>query len=205
MNLKTLDEIALETSTDRSSRGHDFCRSYDALLTPLRHLPVKILEMGILGGDGLLMWSRYFTHPDARIIGIDIETHRCQKIADPRVGICQDSSADPAFWNRCDDRSFDWISDDGSHFLSHQKEAFKYGWSKVKPGGYWCIDDLHTYASPQHCDIPDENVMDWLLCMTVQMQGRGADASGKIEATDKWCSISTIQYRKGMAVIRKAG
>jgi hypothetical protein len=205
MTLETLDQIGCETNTDKSSRAlHDYLRTYDELLSPIRHEPVKLLEMGVLGGDSLLMWSRYFTHPETRIIGIDIETHRCQKIDDPRVGVCQDSQADPGFWNRCDDRRFDLIVDDGSHFLSHQKEAFRLGWCKVKPGGLWVVEDLHVYASPQHCDIEGENVMQWLTDIATQMQGKGADAAGRVEATDRWCSISQITFRKGMAILRKA-
>lgn len=202
--IMTLDEICLTTNSDKGSKFHDYCRTYDELFSPLRNQSIRLLEMGVLGGDSLLMWSRYFTHPDTRIIGIDIETHRCQKIEDSRVGVSMDSQADEGFWKRCDDRSFDICISDAGHFLSQEKEAFRLGWQKVKPGGFWCVEDCHVYVSPQHCDIPGQNVMQWLTGIAIDMQGQGADASGRVEATDKYVSIDTISFRKGLCVLRRA-
>lgn len=201
--MMTLDEICLTTNSDKGSRFHDYCRTYDELFSPFRHEPIRLLEMGVLGGDSLVMWSKYFDHPNTRIIGIDIETHRCQPITDERVDLSEDSQTSEAFWARCDDRSFDIILDDAGHFASHIYEAFRMGWQKLKPGGLYCIEDLHTWASPQHCDA-EKNVMEWISGICLKMQGRGADAAGRVEATDLWVDLDTATVRKGLAIFRKA-
>jgi len=201
--MTSLDQIALTTNTDKGPKAHDYCRTYEELFSWHRHRAIRLLEMGVLGGDSLVMWSKYFDHPDTRIIGIDIETHRCQKIDDPRVGVSEDSQADEGFWKRCDDLSFDICIDDGGHFASQQIAAFKFGWPKVRPGGYWIIEDLHTFASPQHCDA-QLNLMQWLTSICIEMQGQGADGSGRVEATDTWVTVDTIMFRKGLCIIRKA-
>lgn len=199
----TLDEIALTTSTDKSSRFHDYCRTYDELFSPLRELPVRLLEMGVLGGDSLVMWSEYFSHPDTRIIGIDIETHRCQPIEGSRVSVIPCSQTDPSFWQACKNGGWDICIDDGGHFSSQQQVSFLLGWKTVNRGGLYCIEDLHTYASEQHSDTP-ENVMQWLTRIATEMQGRGAEASGKVDALDTWNDIDVITFRKGLCIIRKA-
>lgn len=199
----TLNDICLTTNSDKSSNFHDYCRTYDELFAPLRDRPICLLEMGILGGDSLLMWSRYFSNPQSSIIGIDIETHRCQPIPDERVKVIQASQTDFAFWSQCADGQFDCILDDGGHFFTQQIAAFAMGWSKIKPGGYWIIEDCHTYASPQHSD-GSENLMHWLCRIATEMQGKGADASGRVEPTDQWHEVDTITFRKGLCIIRKA-
>lgn len=197
--IQTLDEIGLTTATDKSSRFHDYLRTYDELLAPLRDRPVRLLEMGVLGGDSLVAWSRYFTHPQAEIFGMDIEIHRCQKIDDQRVIAISGSQTDAsATWGR----QFDFIIDDAGHFASQQITAFSIYWERwLKPGGLYIIEDLHTHASPAHCD--GYNIMVFLTSICQSMQGRGPEASGKVEPSDKWASIETITFRKGMCILRK--
>ena len=69
-------------------------------------------------------------------------------------------------------------------------DAFRMGFPHVKRGGYYCIEDLHSFASPQHCDAP-ENVMQWLTRIATEMQARGADASARVLPSDVWHDIDT--------------
>lgn len=199
----TLDELACQTSTDRSSIGwHDYMRTYAVYFEPFREKPFKLLEMGILGGDGLLTWSRYFTHPKTVIAGIDIETHRCQKINDPRVQVLKGSSCDPKFLETLP-HPFDAIIDDASHFASQQIASFLSLWPRLKVGGLYFIEDLHTYASPQHSDGP-VNIMQFLASICEQMQAKGPDGRARREIGDQWPDIETVTFRKGMVIIKKA-
>ncbi len=198
----TLDELACQTSTDRSSIGwHDYMRTYAEFLDPLRSRPVKLLEMGILGGDGLLTWSCYFDNAQAEIVGIDIETHRCQAINDKRVKVLKGSSCDPKFLDTLP-HPFDIIIDDASHFSSQQVAGFLGLWPRLKAGGLYFIEDLHTYASPQHCDGP-VNIMEFLASICVQMQAKGPDGKARPEIGEQWGDIDTVTFRKGLAAIRK--
>lgn len=182
---------------------HDYMRTYEQWLSPWKDKPIRLLEMGILGGDGLLVWSRYFTNPKAVIVGIDIETHRCQKIDDPRVTVLQGSACDPKFIETLA-HPFDAILDDASHFSSQQIAAFLSLWPRLKAGGIYVIEDLHTTNSPQHCD-GSVKIMQFLASICEQMQSKdGADGRARREIGDQWSDIETVTFRKGMAIIKKA-
>lgn len=199
--VRSLDQIGLMTETDRASSFHDYCRTYGELFVQLRYTRVRLLEMGVLGGGGLEMWSRYFTHPETRIVGLDIEPWRCRKIDDSRVRVVAGSQTDEQIkW----EEPFDLIFDDAGHFASAQIIAFNYYFPNwLNPGGLYFIEDLHSYAAPELSNGP-ENIMQYLTRIATEMQGRGAKASGKVEPGDVWASIDTITFRKGLAIIRKA-
>lgn len=199
----TLHEIGIRHGTDQAGQ-HDYCRTLDEFLSPKRHEPVVVMEQGVLGGAGIRMWADYFQHPDTRIIGVDPHTWDRASIEAPRVEIVTGSQTDPILMRQLFDKygPFDFACDDGSHFASAQQEAFRIGWPFVKPGGFWVIQDLHSYAAPELCDAK-ENVAQWLCRIATEMQGRGAKASGKVEPTDRWASIDLMIFRKGMAVLRK--
>ena len=63
--MKSLDEIAIACQTDRASvftrtyaKPHGYARHYDHLFGHLRHEPVKLLEIGAAGGEGIQMWDQ---------------------------------------------------------------------------------------------------------------------------------------------------
>lgn len=197
----TLDEIALTTKTDRSSRFHDYMRTYEELFWDWQYKPVRLLEMGILGGDGLSVWDQFFGHPEAEIIGIDIDKHPLPELGS-RVRVLYGSQADKAFLNNIQG-PFDIIIDDAGHFVSQQIAAFFALWDRLNDGGLYIIEDLHTYASPAHQDGP-LNIMKFLTDIAFEMQARGDTAHGKVDSTDKWVSIDTVTFRKGMAILRRA-
>ena len=190
----------MTTGTDKASSFHDYLRTYDEFFSPLRHEPIRLLEMGVLGGHSLVAWSKYFDHPDARIDGIDTEIRRCQPIQDTRVRVLLgDQTNVNAVWPG----PFDIIIDDAGHFASQQIAAFGIYWGKwLKPGGLYVIEDLHTYASPAHCD-GGKNIIRFLNDICIEIHGKGDRAVGKVDPNDKWASIETITFRKGMAVFRK--
>lgn len=196
--LLSLEEIGKTTNTDKAFSFHDYLRTYGELFEPMRHAPIRLLEMGVLGGDSLITWSKYFDHPDASITGIDIEIGRCQPIEDKRVRAITGSQTQDIAW----EAPFDIIIDDAGHFASQQIAAFCIYWPKwLKPGGLYIIEDLHTHASPAHCD--GKNVMTFLNGICTEIHGRGDRASGKVEFSDKWASIETITFRKGMCIMEK--
>lgn len=198
--METLDQIGLTTRTDKASFFHDYLRTYEEFFSPLRHAPVRLLEMGVLGGASLVTWAKYFDHPEARIDGMDTDTLRCQRIQDRRVRVIQGSQTDASVvWPE----PFDIIIDDAGHFASQQIAAFGIYWEKwLKPGGLYVIEDLHTYASPMHCD-GGKNIIRFLNEICIELHGKGDTAVGKVTPNDKWASIETLTFRKGMAVFRK--
>ena len=53
----SLDEIGIETGTDKSSMHHGYLDFYEMFFETLRDKPVRILEIGVLGGASVMMWE----------------------------------------------------------------------------------------------------------------------------------------------------
>ena len=62
--VRSLEEIALHTGTDKNATGHNYASIYAELFAPYRHAPARVLEIGVWEGASLRMWSEYFTRPD---------------------------------------------------------------------------------------------------------------------------------------------
>lgn len=195
----TLDEIALTTATDRSSRFHDYMAYYDQLFTPLRDKPVRLLEIGILGGDGLSCWSQYFTHPMTTIVGCDLHDRNFQT-EDRRVSTIYGDAGDPNF---LESLGGPWTVaiDDGSHHWSHQIGAFCSLWEQITPGGMLIVEDVHTVHSLVHKDMPLD-VIDYFAKIAHDMQDpRGADGCAAWNTSA--VRPESIEVRSGLIIVRK--
>lgn len=202
----TLDEIACSEGTDRASNGlHDYMRTYDELFSPIREKPVTLLEIGVLGGAGLRTWARYFAHTLSTIYGMDPHPEFVDKpFTDSRIRLFNCSQADLVMVTELvGDTRFDIIIDDGGHFSSAQQKCFWHLWRNVNPGGFYCIEDLHSYAAPELCDCRT-NIMEFLTAFAEDMQGQGAKAVGRVLPSDDWPDLDWILFRKGLAILRKA-
>lgn len=199
--MKTLDEMALETSTDRSSNYHFYTPTYEEFFAPLRDKPVVLLEQGILAGDGLKMWDKFFTHPQARIYGLDIEN----KFTPPegRIRVFHGSQSDTAFLSIVVGQTgpLDIVIDDAGHFGDQQVIAFQTLWPFVKPGGFYTCEDLHTSWHPQHSY--SGNIMNFFTGVASDMQDHGETWHGKPLESDPWYSVDWILFRKGMTILKK--
>lgn len=202
----TLDEIACSEGTDRASTGlHDYMRTYDELFGSIRERSVSLLEIGVLGGAGLRTWARYFDNPLTTICGMDPHPEFVEKpFTDDRVHLFNCSQADSEKVLKIFGAlRFNIIIDDAGHFASAQMKCFYTLWKNVVPGGFYCIEDLHSYAAPELCDGKC-NIMQFLTTIATDMQGKGAKAVGRVESSDDWRDVDWIMFRKGLAVLRKA-
>jgi hypothetical protein len=198
--LPSLDELALETSTDRSSRYHHYTNTYDELFRRLRKKPVTLLEQGVLSGDGLKMWDKYFTSPDTRIYGLDFESHFQ---GEGRVKTFLGNQRDAAFLQRVVEETgaLDICIDDAGHFYCDQVPAFEFLWPFVKPGGFYTCEDIHTSWHPQHSE--GGRIIDFFTGIAADMQDHGETWHGKPLVSDKWYSVEWIMFRKGLAILKK--
>lgn len=172
--MKTLDEIALETGTDKNSLGHGYTHVYDLLFEPWRDCIITLVEIGVWEGASLRMWREYFTNPDARIIGVDNDMSR----APAEILGCELLTANAvtealkvAEWAGV----ADIVVDDGSHIAADQAITFAMLWPRMRPGGLYCIEDLHTYwwdANPDGAD-------GWLIELIRDVWGRGDTRTDK--------------------------
>lgn len=140
--------------TDRGGwRGYD--RVYTKFLVELKNDPIKLLEIGIEHGYGLLAWNRFFAN--GTVVGVDnvIDPARSssfEKITSDfpsyvKVEKIIFDSTNPFSWKMFSENSFDVIIDDGGHHPDTQIDTFKNAWNYLKPGGLYFIEDIsHRYS-----------------------------------------------------------
>lgn len=154
--MKTLDEIAIENGTDQATVftriaggvAHGYTPHFERFFEPLRFEPLKVLEIGVGGGESVRTWLEYF--PKARVFGIDIiqgtnPWNTSTYAADPRYTFQQGDQADPAFWEnfaRIFGGAWDIIIDDGGHERYQIEATFRAMWRHINYGGLYCIEDL---------------------------------------------------------------
>lgn len=143
----TLDQIALEFNTDKSSAYHDYCRIYERHFEPLRNEEICMLELGyggnedpLSGGESAKMWKEYFS--DAAIYVLDIN----DKLNVPDgINFIHASQTEPGIlehWFLYN--SLDIVIDDASHLSSLTIKSFEILFPLLKSGGYYAIEDLHS-------------------------------------------------------------
>ena len=141
-----ITRLAQIYGTDKWKTG--FAALYGRRLAQSRRRIRTVLEIGIggaekpnAGGGSLRMWKRYLPH--AQIYGIDI--HK-KNINEPRITIFQGSQSDREFLEQVAARigPVDLLIDDGSHIGDHIHVSFDTLFPKVRPGGLYVIEDLHT-------------------------------------------------------------
>jgi hypothetical protein len=138
-----LDDLGIQFGTDKSSAGHDYLRFYEPYLAPLRDQPVRLLEIGILGGASLAVWEAYFAN--GTIIGADID-RRTLRFARPRVliEIIDQSNIEHLTQLAIRHGPFDVIVEDGSHMWEHQITSLRTLFPFLKNGGFYVVEDLQT-------------------------------------------------------------
>lgn len=136
------------TTIPKGHKWSQYFAIYRKLFDHRRKDPIRLLEIGIFHGSGLLLWRKYFDHPDTRIVGIDI-TPDCARFSDPNRGIEVriGSQADRAFLDGVvrEFGPFDIIIDDGSHHSAHMIESFNHLFGTgLKDSGTYVVEDLHA-------------------------------------------------------------
>ncbi len=177
MGLRTLDQIAIEHQTDMATV---FTRTYakpkgytvylEPFFTPFRDKQIKLLEIGVAGGESIRTWLDFF--PAAKVHGIDI----VEKTNDwnspgmeihPRYKFLQGNQTDVVMW-ACATANWgkDWdiILDDGAHTNDGIITSFECLWPAVKPGGLYAIQDLGVATTPGSVFLKSEfpNHIDWI-------------------------------------------
>lgn len=134
--------------TDKQD-NHSYLGEYDKLFAPLQHMPITILELGHSAGGALRLFDDYFTHPQAKIIGVDLtdndwhtyyngrpyETSRVKTIL---IDIHKIDGA----WFEENDIHPDIIIDDSDHDLGTQLWIVNNLLQYVNEGGMLIIEDI---------------------------------------------------------------
>ncbi|MFF2143603.1 hypothetical protein [Kitasatospora sp. NPDC058190] len=152
---RDLGDLALRYGSDKWGVWHWYTQHYDQHFGPLRHEPLRILEIGIggysdpaAGGGSLRMWRGYF--PRAIVHGLDIYDKSGSD--EPRIRTHVGSQDDAEYLRRFAEEHgpFDIVIDDGSHVNAHILASFQVLFPYVRPGGWYAIEDIQTSYWPQY-------------------------------------------------------
>ena len=166
MNIKTLDELADQFDSDKSTKSSHGCRHgyapiYDQLLSKWKSEPINLLEIGVCmegtqGGQSVRMWEAYFEK--AKIYTFDIVD--MSKLKNDRVDFFRgDQSKRTDFDNMMkafNISSLDFILEDGSHIHEHQIISIGHLFKYVKSGGYYILEDISVAGRRCCCQRNDQ-------------------------------------------------
>jgi len=157
--MKSLHDLGMKHKTDKAY-FHKYCDFYDMCLSNIRKSSQNVLEVGINEGASMLMWRDYFENAD--IYGIDITLQYCKVLngldrIHQGIADTSDATTISSLLFTWKNPLFDFIIDDGSHIVSHQKNTIEVLWNSLKPGGIYIIEDLHTNMLANFYDHPHLN------------------------------------------------
>lgn len=176
-------------ATDKVAHGYLAVYSQIA-----KHLgpTARVCEIGVAAGGSLDMWRVLF--PQATIAGVDINQGAFWPEGTIRIVAAQD---DPRLPRELDahEEAWDLIVDDASHDGALTVKTLDLLWPLVSPGGFYVIEDWFT-GWPAYTEYDDS-----MLTM----------ARGLLDRLDPhyggggfYTDVESIEYRHGMAILRKA-
>jgi hypothetical protein len=139
------------------SSAHNVCQKwahyfdiYERYFSPYRGKRMTFLEIGISQGGSLDIWKSYFGDR-ATIIGVDIDP-ACRRFDSAQVQVIIGDQGDPAFLASLADQvgEVDLILDDGGHMVDQQILTFQHLYPKVKEGGVYMCEAVHTSYLANH-------------------------------------------------------
>lgn len=166
--------------------GHTYLPYYEKLFSSYKNKSVKLLEVGVLVGESLKLWSYYFKK--GTIYGMDIFCREWDHIAESACDFETVKTRLSQFKNvrlinaNCQNRQeidnhqlpeFDIIIDDGPHTLEAQLTTFSNLKHKLKIGGVYIIED-----------VKDENIKyiqnEIIGCKVLNLQHEKNDLSNNL-------------------------
>jgi hypothetical protein len=158
-----LETFIAKYNSDKN--GHGYSKVYESIFKNFKNEPINLLEIGIgtmipgahstmvhvygengnyKPGASLRAFRDYF--PNGNIYGGDVQLD-CM-FSEERINtLLFNSLIKEECDNALKDLQFNIIIDDGDHTNSSQETTFRNLWSRVKPGGYYFIEDVSEYGS----------------------------------------------------------
>lgn len=125
---------------------HSYGVVYEEILAPYRHTAKNILEIGLMSGQSLRMWTEYFS---GKVYGMDCSLTPIDGLADLRPIIAEgkynviigDATNSACIEQHFKDIKFDIVYDDGNHVTACQVQTFNLLKDKMAKGGLYIIED----------------------------------------------------------------
>lgn len=127
---------------------HSYIEVYEQLLAPYRDTAKNILEIGLMSGESLRMWSDYFT---GTVYGMDCSITPVGGKADLTQAISEgynikigDATNPECISEYFDGVKFDVIIEDANHDIHQQYEIYNRFRGYLKTGGIYIIEDVQS-------------------------------------------------------------
>ena len=150
--MKSLKDLYKNHSGKVSDKWTIYLEVYDEKLKKYQNLPIKLLEIGVLNGGSLEIFSKYFSNAKL-ILGCDIDP-KCKNLKynkDENIilinGDVNDSKTKEII---VEHSKFDIILDDGSHNSDDVVKTYCNYFNHLKDGGLYIIEDLHCSYWREH-------------------------------------------------------
>lgn len=145
MAMRELDQIINSQLTDKNTR-HSYINTYKKLFNPIRSSSQNILEIGIAGGGGALMFRDFFDNATVYCVDIvDRSDARSVLMNQERiVPFFNQNAYDLSFINEnFNNKKFDIIVDDGPHTEESQLFFLDHFSDLINPSGILIVEDVN--------------------------------------------------------------
>ena len=164
-----LCKFCAQAGTDKSpftpggGHRHPYTTPYSLFFEPLRHKPIKFVEVGVHRGASMRVWRTFFSQ--ARIYGFDNDQNNVNFIAsfgmpattlDVMDASNKENITAALTKHSADGELFDVILDDASHNPDDQATMIRTVMPFLKQGGLFIIEDIFR-------EHPEKNFEDALL------------------------------------------
>ena len=123
-----LQKFFMSNTAQGVEKWHHYFEVYDQWFSGYRNrTDLRVMEIGVSRGGSLRMWRDYF-HPDATIVGLDIDANcKACEISDRGVFVEIGDQSDASFLEHVTKKlgPFDIIIDDGGHTAAQQTISFQ--------------------------------------------------------------------------------
>ena len=141
----------------KSDKGtyHDYINGYYcAEFTPRKNDLIRIMEIGVLNGESINLWNKYFENA-IEITGVDINiTNQAISTVQPtdEVFLDNDNAYSESYVKTIMNNHYDYIIDDGHHTLQSQIQFIELYYPKIKKGGKLIIEDIQSKSDLQQIE-----------------------------------------------------
>jgi cephalosporin hydroxylase len=203
--MRSLDELFLSFGSDKATiheNAHGYAPHYEEAFAPMRDKPIRLLEIGVGSGASVKGWLAFF--PEATVVGVDITqgTNDWNTVGvqpNPRYAFIPGDQASQEFWESfsfAKDGGLDIIIDDGGHYANQVITTHNCLWPCLKPGGFYCIEDLNVSYPDLWEKYGDSFVKEpWMSHMDF--------LKAKLDDVNRKHEIESMRFSRELVIIKK--